>query len=296
MKLVVVDDDTLYVRSAKRLLRRDRATADVEFFGQAEAAIAYLASSPPAVVVLDLKMPGVDGISACRQIKAAVPTHSVIVVSGFVTPELREAAHAAGADRVLQKPCDLRAIIDSLASGELRPVGSSNMLSSDHIAIANSIARRLARRYGTLLPKDDIDGFALLGLCEAANRYNPACDGPFLPFATRRIKGAVLDELRRLDVPEELVAARDDVTPIDTVISEAPSAEVVIDDRIVLGLLDSARRLLSSADAELIALRFEQDMSIAAIARKLNTTESRVSTRLARCVARISAAIRDDDA
>lgn len=67
-----------------------------------------------------------------------------------------------------------------------------------HLELARNIAGRLARSYQTMLAPEDIEALARLGLCEAASRFDPRRAEPFLAFAERRIRGAVMDEVRRL--------------------------------------------------------------------------------------------------
>lgn len=65
------------------------------------------------------------------------------------------------------------------------------------------MARRLARSVARSVPpqkRDELESAALLGLTEAARRYDPTRGEPFGAFAVRRVRGAVLDELRKTDV------------------------------------------------------------------------------------------------
>ena len=75
-----------------------------------------------------------------------------------------------------------------------------DLLISDHVEIARRIALRVARRTPDWVSKDDLIGAAMLGLAEAADRYDSSRGEPFLAFAQTRIRGAVLDELRRGDI------------------------------------------------------------------------------------------------
>ena len=68
-----------------------------------------------------------------------------------------------------------------------------------HLEVARRIAGRLARRLPPNIPIDEVVAAAMLGLSEAAERFDPNHGEPFIAFATPRIKGAVLDELRRGD-------------------------------------------------------------------------------------------------
>ena len=73
-------------------------------------------------------------------------------------------------------------------------------LIAEHTDIARRIALRMARRYPTWVPREDLVAAGMLGLTEAAERYDESRKEPFLSFAEHRIRGAVLDELRRGDV------------------------------------------------------------------------------------------------
>ena len=73
-------------------------------------------------------------------------------------------------------------------------------LIAEHLEIAKRIALRMARRCPDWISRDDLVAAGLLGLTEAAERYDGSRNEPFLVFAEKRIRGAVLDELRRGDI------------------------------------------------------------------------------------------------
>jgi len=75
-----------------------------------------------------------------------------------------------------------------------------DLLISEHVEIARRIALRVARRTPDWVSQDDLIAAAMLGLAEAADRYDTTRGEPFLAFAQTRIRGAVLDELRRGDI------------------------------------------------------------------------------------------------
>jgi RNA polymerase sigma factor FliA len=75
-----------------------------------------------------------------------------------------------------------------------------NRLITDHADAARRIALRMARRCPDWVSREDIVGAGMLGLIEAAQRYDVSREEPFLAFAEYRIRGAVLDELRRGDI------------------------------------------------------------------------------------------------
>jgi RNA polymerase sigma factor for flagellar operon FliA len=75
-----------------------------------------------------------------------------------------------------------------------------NQLISEHADIARRIALKIARRCPAWMAREDLVAAGMRGLTEAADRYDVNRADAFLPFAEHRIRGAVLDELRRGDL------------------------------------------------------------------------------------------------
>jgi len=70
----------------------------------------------------------------------------------------------------------------------------------DHADLARRIALKMARRCPAWIPREDLVAAGMVGLIEAADRYDDSRKEPFLSFAEHRIRGAVSDELRRGDL------------------------------------------------------------------------------------------------
>ncbi|MEZ4363637.1 MAG: RNA polymerase sigma factor FliA [Kofleriaceae bacterium] len=81
-----------------------------------------------------------------------------------------------------------------------KPSKERDRLIADHVEIARRISLRMARRCPDWIPREDLIAAGFLGLTEAAERYDGSRNEPFLVFAEKRIRGAVLDELRRGDI------------------------------------------------------------------------------------------------
>ncbi len=81
-----------------------------------------------------------------------------------------------------------------------RPTKERDALIAAHLDVARRIAARIARRCPAFITREDLHAAALLGLTEAAERYDSSREEPFLGFAEKRIRGAILDELRRGDI------------------------------------------------------------------------------------------------
>lgn len=95
MKILIVDDNARMRRAIKSLL----ADLADEFFecADGETALAAHAEHRPDVVLMDIEMMGMDGITAARAIMAADPSARIIIVTGYDDKGLRAAAQAAGA-------------------------------------------------------------------------------------------------------------------------------------------------------------------------------------------------------
>ncbi|MBI5546032.1 MAG: FliA/WhiG family RNA polymerase sigma factor [Deltaproteobacteria bacterium] len=88
--------------------------------------------------------------------------------------------------------------------------GDEAALLAKYGTLIDRIARRLAMRIGMPSAFDDLWSAGSLGLLEAAKRFDPARDVRFESFAEHRIRGAMLDELRRMDhLPRRLRAQTD---------------------------------------------------------------------------------------
>ncbi|HEX6353372.1 response regulator transcription factor [Actinophytocola sp.] len=121
IRTLLVDDQRL-VRAGLRMLCEN--TADIEVVGEAEnghQATQLVARLVPDVVLMDLRMPGVDGITATSRILAAHPAVHVLVLTTFDDDEHLYPALAAGAQGFLGKDAPPEQLLDAIrrtAAGE----------------------------------------------------------------------------------------------------------------------------------------------------------------------------------
>jgi DNA-binding response OmpR family regulator len=102
VRVLVVEDDPRW-RERMRALLGARGF-DVRARGSGADALAALAADDPAVVLLDLHLPGMDGFEICRRIRRDRPRLPILFVTSADAPQTRAAALAAGADDFLTKP------------------------------------------------------------------------------------------------------------------------------------------------------------------------------------------------
>jgi DNA-binding response OmpR family regulator len=111
-RVLVVDDEADFLESiVKRLELRG---IDVDGVGDGAAALELLTHKQVDVVVLDIKMPGMDGIEALRQIRTRYPDVEVIVLTGHASQEFRRLGHELGAFDYLIKPVRLDTVLDRI--------------------------------------------------------------------------------------------------------------------------------------------------------------------------------------
>ena len=114
MKLLIVDDDQLIRKSLAISLSRE---PDIEVIGQAHdgaAAAEICKNTTPDVILMDINMPGMDGIAATRLIKARYPDIKIMMLTTFDDRPNIQQALAAGADGYLVKTDKISGIAGKL--------------------------------------------------------------------------------------------------------------------------------------------------------------------------------------
>ena len=116
MHVLCVDDEHMNRRIVRELLTAAEVTMDEA--GDAEAGLAMLEARSFDLVLMDLRMPGMDGLTAIRSIRARPDIGSstpVILVTADTSEDLDERSLAAGANEVVRKPIDMRVLFDAIA-------------------------------------------------------------------------------------------------------------------------------------------------------------------------------------
>jgi DNA-binding NtrC family response regulator len=105
IKLLLVDDESEFLETLiKRMKKRD---VDAYGVNSGEEALSYLSLNPADVVVLDVKMPGMDGIETLREIKKKMPLTEVIMLTGHANLEVAIEGMESGAFDYLMKPINI---------------------------------------------------------------------------------------------------------------------------------------------------------------------------------------------
>lgn len=117
-KVMLVDDEAEFVLALSERLQTRRMTPVVAFNG--EQALEMVEKDEPEVMVLDLKMPGIDGMEVLRRVKRTHPTTEVIILTGHGTDAEEELAREIGAFAYLRKPVDIEELTETMKAAYRR--------------------------------------------------------------------------------------------------------------------------------------------------------------------------------
>jgi CheY-like chemotaxis protein len=121
-KVLLVDDEREFVQTlSERLLMRDMGSA-VTYDG--ESALNMVNEDEPEVMILDLKMPGIDGIEVLRRVKRDHPAVEVIILTGHGTDDEKAEAERLGAFAYLRKPVDIDVLAETMRQAYARIGGN----------------------------------------------------------------------------------------------------------------------------------------------------------------------------
>lgn len=119
-RVLFVDDNAKHLDALKRLLKKHANRIEAAFETNGIEALLRMGSFKPHVVVLDVYMPGFDGIEVCRRIKQSPEFKNVdvIICSGQLGTDVEKKARAAGARACLEKPIEIDALLAEIGVSE----------------------------------------------------------------------------------------------------------------------------------------------------------------------------------
>lgn len=122
---VLIADDDEFIRRLVTTTLEDVAGVRLLEARDGREAVELAVRTRPALILLDVAMPGLDGIEACRRLRAEPATSEtpIVMLTAHIGDEDEARAVAAGADRYLTKPfspLDLLRLVDELPSPERR--------------------------------------------------------------------------------------------------------------------------------------------------------------------------------
>ena len=158
-RILIVDDDRLMVRTLRDILSLRGWETDGVHSG--EEAVAAIRVNEYAVVLMDVRMSGMTGVEALREMRALRPDLRVILMTAYAATELLAQAERDGALHVFPKPVELERLMDTLDAviADARCV----LIVDDDADFLRTLAELVAARgYGTLRAGTLDEALALL--------------------------------------------------------------------------------------------------------------------------------------
>lgn len=125
--ILIVDDDPLICQSLKLLLSREPDLSVSATANNGREAVQYCENLPPDLILMDIRMPEMDGIQATREIKSRWPQIKIMMLTTFQDEENIRSALQAGAEGYMLKSTKVSGMAE-----QLRALGSgSSVLDSD---------------------------------------------------------------------------------------------------------------------------------------------------------------------
>jgi two-component system nitrogen regulation response regulator GlnG len=190
--ILIVDDEEAVCWSLQRALSREGFS--VAATASAEQAFVLMEKQRPDVLILDVRLPGMDGLTALARLRSVAPDLPVLVVTAFGDLPTAVRAVEGGAFDYLAKPFDLQQAIDCVNRALLRrpaaetsPETSENAANPEEIVGRSPAMQNVFKRIALVASRDAsvlITGESGTGkelVARAIHRYSARRDRPFLP-------------------------------------------------------------------------------------------------------------------
>ena len=157
VRVLLVDDDDLMRAGLRSVLSSDDTIEVVDEAGDGGEALSRVRETQPNIVLMDIRMPGLDGISATREVLAGSPEVKVVVLTTFEDDDYIFDALSAGASGFLlkrTKPEELISAIHAVADGDSLLSPSVTRRVIDRMATTQPVAGLSGARLEELTPRE----------------------------------------------------------------------------------------------------------------------------------------------
>ncbi len=206
-RILVVDDEQAVCWTLQRALSAEGHT--VEVAASAERALELAAKTPPDTIILDVRLPGMDGLSALGRLRELSHDAPIIVVTAFGNLPIAVRAVEGGAFDYLAKPFDLDQALEVVARALQRRAlqkqlpAATEPAPSDaapqEIVGASAAMQTVFKRIALVAPRDScvlITGESGAGkelVARALHRYSTRRDKPFLPVHVAALNPSLVE-------------------------------------------------------------------------------------------------------
>ena len=112
IRVFLIDDERIFVESLTKVLKKRGMEVQAAFDGL--SALKLLSTAEPDVIVLDLRMPGMDGLAVLQEIRARDALTPVILLTGNLDVDRVIQVMDQGVANVLLKPCPIETLISTI--------------------------------------------------------------------------------------------------------------------------------------------------------------------------------------
>lgn len=144
IKILLVDDEAEFVNTLSERIKMRNLDSGIALNG--EEALQIVEDEVPDVMVLDLKMPGIDGMEVLRRIRRNYPQVQVIMLTGHGSKKDEETARSLGAYEYLSKPVGLDNLIQHIKNAYAEKIEKNLMAGTFAEAGELETARNIMNR------------------------------------------------------------------------------------------------------------------------------------------------------
>jgi DNA-binding response OmpR family regulator len=125
IKILLVDDEEEFVNALSERMKMRKLDSEIAYDG--EQALQLVDNQIPDVIVLDLKMPGIDGFEVLKSVKTNYPEVEVIILTGHDSEKDKIETQKMGAFDYLQKPIEVNTLVKKIRSAYRTKIEKSLM-------------------------------------------------------------------------------------------------------------------------------------------------------------------------
>ena len=114
-RILIVEDNGYFLQFIKETLHSRIPSIEIFEAANGEEAFQKIKAVPPDAILMDLRLPGENGLELTKKIKALYPEIIVVILTNYDLPEYREAAQQSGANHFLSKDSFLK-MMDSISA------------------------------------------------------------------------------------------------------------------------------------------------------------------------------------
>jgi len=197
---VVDDDDSIRWVLSRALKKHDY---DIEMFVDGESALSALEKSVPAVLITDIRMPGISGTDLAKQVSKEHPELPIIIMTAHTDLDSALASYKSGAFEYLPKPFDIDealAIIESALKqngqeieATVEPIKTASMIGEAPAMqeVFRAIGRLAKSNINVLIWGESGTGKELVA--SALHQFSPRAEKPYVPINTAAIPSELLE-------------------------------------------------------------------------------------------------------